>query len=131
MRGVGPVRPCPRFAVARGAEAKRLPRAARVAALETEAAAIQTETAFAGSDAYVERWAREDQHMVRPGDQPVQVALATPSTPAAGFTGAGRGVGKAFPAHGAVFQRGVDFPFIDGHGVGACWRRWGGRSPAA
>ena len=72
------------FAVSQSAEAKRLSLAARVAALETETAAIQTETAFAGSDAYVERWAREDQHMVRPGDQPVQVALATPSTPAAG-----------------------------------------------
>lgn len=78
------VRLARQYAVSQSAEAKRLSLAARVAALETETAAIQTETAFAGSDAYVERWAREDQHMVRPGDQPVQVALATPSAPAAG-----------------------------------------------
>lgn len=77
------VRLARQYAGAQSAEAKRQGLAARVAALETETAAIQTETAFAGSDAYTERWAREDQHMVRPGDQPVQVTLATPSAASA------------------------------------------------
>ncbi|MEO8084999.1 MAG: septum formation initiator family protein [Ardenticatenales bacterium] len=77
------VRLARQFAVAQRAEVDRARLAARNGALQTETTAIETETAFANSDAYVERWAREDKRWVRPGDQPVQVVQATPGAAAA------------------------------------------------
>jgi hypothetical protein len=53
----------------------------QLAGLEGTQAALQTQIAYATSDAAVVRWAYEDAHMVRSGDNPV-VPLAPPaSTP--------------------------------------------------
>lgn len=51
--------------------------AGEVAALGTEVGALQTQQAVAGTDAYVERWAREERGWVRDGDQPFAVAVVT------------------------------------------------------
>src|SRR5829696_3952825 len=42
--------------------------------------ALQTQLAFAGSDAAVEEWARTDGHYIQDGDLPV-VPLAQPGSP--------------------------------------------------
>jgi hypothetical protein len=53
----------------------------KLAGLEGTQASLQTQIAYATSDAAVMRWAYEDAHMVRSGDNPV-VPLAPPaSTP--------------------------------------------------
>jgi hypothetical protein len=44
---------------------------ARYAEVQGTLTALQTESAFAASDAAVEKWAYEQGHMVRPGDQPI------------------------------------------------------------
>lgn len=77
------VRLARQFAVAQRAEVDRARLVARNGALQTETTALETETSFANSDAYVERWAREDKRWVRAGDQPVQVVQATPGAPPA------------------------------------------------
>jgi cell division protein FtsB len=53
-----------------------------VAALQQDVQALQTVSTTMGSDAYVEQWARDKQHMVRPGDHPV-VPVAAPIAPGA------------------------------------------------
>jgi hypothetical protein len=64
----------------------------QVAARETEVALLEAAATAAGSDAYVERWAREERLWVLEGDQPVAPIAATP-TPAAGSGGPGTGDG--------------------------------------
>jgi hypothetical protein len=43
--------------------------------------ALETEQAYALSDAAVEKWAYEEGHMVRPGDNPVIPLAKSPVTP--------------------------------------------------
>lgn len=54
---------------------------AEVKALESEVIALETAQAGAGSDAFTERWAREERGWSREGDRPLQIVEAT-STPA-------------------------------------------------
>lgn len=52
----------------------------QLSALDAEVHAIETAATEAGSDAYAERWAREERQWVRDGDQPVAALPATPSS---------------------------------------------------
>ncbi len=45
--------------------------ATQVAVLKTTEQALQTQISFANSDAAVEKWAREEAFMARPGDHPI------------------------------------------------------------
>lgn len=56
--------------------------AAEVQALETEASALETASAEAEGDAYVERWAREEQHWAQPGDRTVVLVDEPPAAAA-------------------------------------------------
>lgn len=58
---------------------KQLMHAQATQALQTQAA-LNTQVAYAGSDAAVEEWARVDGHYVKDGDLPV-VPLAQPGEP--------------------------------------------------
>jgi cell division protein FtsB len=51
---------------------------AQVAQLATQVAALETATHDAGTDAYVERWARENRKWARPGDHVLAPVAATP-----------------------------------------------------
>ncbi len=51
--------------------AERDTMATQVAVLQTTEQAIQTQIAFANSDAAVEKWAREEAFMARSGDHPI------------------------------------------------------------
>lgn len=51
--------------------------AAELEGLSTEIAGLETQQAVAATDAYVERWAREERGWVREGDQPFAVAVVT------------------------------------------------------
>jgi hypothetical protein len=53
--------------------------AAEVASQATQVAAIEAATHHAGSDAGVERWAREVKHWARPGDRVLAPVAASPS----------------------------------------------------
>jgi hypothetical protein len=53
---------------------------ADVAALETTVAALETRAATDGSDAAVERWAREERHWTRDGDRPIAPLPAATAT---------------------------------------------------
>jgi hypothetical protein len=46
-------------------------------------AVLETQVAFAASDAAVEKWAYEDGHMVRPGDYPIKPVAGAVVTPTA------------------------------------------------
>ena len=52
---------------------------AEVGLLRDQVEALETAAVDAESDAYVERWAREDRKMVRPGDQAVAIVPAEAS----------------------------------------------------
>ena len=57
--------------------------AEEVDALRTEVASLETAAVEAGSDAYVERWAREERTMSRPGDRTIEVVETQADTPPA------------------------------------------------
>lgn len=60
--------------------------AGEVDALATEVAGLRTQEAVVATDAFVERWAREERGWVRAGDHPFAVAVVTAAptvTPAA------------------------------------------------
>jgi len=50
---------------------------AEIDALGTEIAGLRTQEAVVGTDAYVERWAREERGWIREGDHPFAVAVVT------------------------------------------------------
>ncbi len=50
---------------------------AEVAALETSVESLETATVYSSSDAYVERWARDERKWARQGDHPVAPVPAT------------------------------------------------------
>jgi uncharacterized protein (DUF58 family) len=54
----------------------------RMEGLERTQAALQTQIVYATSEAAVNRWAYEDGHMVRPGDNPVVPVAPSNVTPA-------------------------------------------------
>jgi hypothetical protein len=56
--------------------------AARATQVVQTGEALEAQIAYATSDAAVERWAYEDAHMVREGDQPVAPIAEGMSTPA-------------------------------------------------
>jgi hypothetical protein len=54
---------------------------ALVTHLASTAQVVNVEKAFATSAAAVEAWAREDAHMIKPGDVPIEPIAAAQSTP--------------------------------------------------
>jgi cell division protein FtsB len=58
--------------------------ATEVAQLTSTQAALQTQIVFVGSDAGIEQWAREEAHMIKPGDKLIVLLPppgATPNSP--------------------------------------------------
>ena len=64
-------------------------------ALRQSVEALETAAVEAGSDAYVERWAREDRKWALPGDRPVAPVEATPPA-TGGDAPSGDGSGDAW-----------------------------------
>lgn len=65
------------YQVTRMASRSEAQLAGEIEGLGTEVAALQTQQAVAGTDGYVERWAREERGWVQDGDQPFAVAVVT------------------------------------------------------
>lgn len=73
--------------------------AAEVSTLHQEIHALATLSTTAGSPAYVEQWARDNRHLIKPGDHPVEpVAGGSTSGPGApaGKAPAGEGWWERF-----------------------------------
>jgi len=70
-----------RMAALRHLTAEKEVVAAELGSLEKTQVALQTQIAFATSEAAVEKWAYEEGHMVQPGDNPVIPIAPAGSTP--------------------------------------------------
>ncbi|MFQ5459554.1 MAG: hypothetical protein ACE5EL_02055 [Anaerolineae bacterium] len=79
----------------RPAEAVEATLATEVAGERETVAAIETETALAGTDAYIERAIRDERHWAQPGDR-VIVPISLTATPAATTTDGDNGDDDGF-----------------------------------